>query len=85
MDANRIWRPPGGGALEHVLGAVDVDAQALEGPLVDHRHADCRRQVVDEVAPADEVIDELGVEDRATHQAQVVAPDEVVQVVGLAR
>ncbi len=69
------------GRLEHGVGAVHVDADALDGAVAHQERADRGREVEDGADAGGEVVDEVGVEHRATverqggvigHRAQVV-------------
>ena len=57
--------------LEHGLGALDVRDQRVDGLLDDQPHADRGREVVDDVALVDELVDDRRREHRVDDEVEV--------------
>jgi hypothetical protein len=66
--------------LEDDLAAPDVGRQALQRLVDDQLHADRGRQVEAQVRPAHDVVHQVGVEDAAEHELDVVALAQVLDV-----
>jgi hypothetical protein len=67
-DQNTLAEPVA--VVEHHLGALEVDDERVHRLLDDQPDADRRRQVVDDVALVDELVDDGRVEHGVDHEME---------------
>jgi hypothetical protein len=66
--------------LEHGLGAADIRRKALKWFLHDQFDPDSGRQMENSIGAGNQIVDQIGIEDRTEHELEIGSTQQVLDI-----